>query len=371
MLGGFITIFGIIAIVMIHETGHFIAAKRFGMKATEYFFGFGPKIWSTTRGETEYGIKAIPAGGYVRIIGMSPLEEIPPEEEHRTYRGKPFWQKSIVVMAGVASHFVVAFVLLWTADVVIGHIDNDSVTLTVAAVVSETSDGQPTAAALAGIEEGDRFVAVDGVAVGTWDEFTDILQAQPDEAVTLAIDRGGEELIVRAQLTSRVDAETGERSGFLGVSPRFDKERENPITGLGSSAREVGVMTGQAVEGFWEFVTNFGDFVSTVFSGEVADDGSRPVSAVGLVQLGANEELGLNFTLRLLAFFSIFVGLLNAIPVYPFDGGHFFVALYEKLTGRHPDVRKLVPVSAAIFLFLMVLGVLAIYFDIVNPISLS
>ena len=122
MLGGFITVFGIIAIVMIHETGHFVAAKKFGMKATEYFFGFGPRLWSTQRGETEYGIKAIPAGGYVRIIGMSPLEEVAPEEEHRTYRGKPFWQKSIVVMAGVASHFVIAFILLWTADVVVGQL---------------------------------------------------------------------------------------------------------------------------------------------------------------------------------------------------------------------------------------------------------
>ena len=362
---------GIIAIVMIHETGHFVAAKRFGMKATEYFFGFGPKLWSIQRGETEYGIKAIPAGGYVRIIGMSPIEEVAPEEEHRTYRGKPFWQKSIVVMAGVASHFVIAFVLLWVADVVVGQIDNDAVTLEVRAIVAETADGAPTAAAAAGLQEGDRFLAVDGVAVSTWGDFTDILQARPDQTVALTIDRGGEELIVAAELTGREDPDTGERTGFLGVSPALETSREHPVAALGSSASEVGLMTGQAVEGFWIFVTDFGDFVTTVFRGEEVDDGSRPVSAVGLVQLGANEELGINFTLRLLAFFSIFVGLLNAIPVYPFDGGHFAVALYEKLTGTHPDVRKLVPVSAAIFLFLMVLGIMAIYFDIVNPISLS
>ena len=99
--------------VVIHEGSHFVAAKYFGMKATEAFFGFGPRLWSTKRGETEYGIKAIPLGGYVRIVGMNPFEEVAPEDEGRTYRENPFWKKSVVVLAGIASHFVVAAILMY------------------------------------------------------------------------------------------------------------------------------------------------------------------------------------------------------------------------------------------------------------------
>ena len=110
-MGAVVIIVGVLLMVVVHEMGHFVAAKAFNMKATEAFFGFGPRLWSTTRGETEYGIKAIPLGGYVRIIGMNPFEEVAPEDEGRTYRENPFWKKSVVVLAGIASHFVVAFIL--------------------------------------------------------------------------------------------------------------------------------------------------------------------------------------------------------------------------------------------------------------------
>ena len=118
MKGPLVVIVGMLLMVVIHEAGHFITAKLFDMKATEAFFGFGPRLWSMTRGETEYGVKAIPLGGYVRIVGMNPFEEVAPEEEHRTYRYKPFWQKTIVVLAGIASHFVVAFLLFYVVSVV-------------------------------------------------------------------------------------------------------------------------------------------------------------------------------------------------------------------------------------------------------------
>ncbi len=371
MVGGLITIAGIVLIVMIHETGHFVAAKAFGMKATEYFLGFGPRLWSFRRGETEYGIKAIPAGGYVKIIGMSPLEEVAPEEEHRTYRGKPFWQKAIVVMAGIASHFVIAFILLWVAATAVGQRDVDDPTLRVRSVVVETEDGVDSPAYAAGLRPGDRFLAIDGVPVAAWDDLTTILRSRPDEPVTLTIERSGEQLELSTVLTSRTDRDTGETTGFLGVSPELAVVRENPVAALGSAGVGVATLTVDSFRGIASFVTEFGGFVTTVLSGEEPEDNVRPISAVGLVQLGADERLGIGFTLTLLAFFSIFVGVLNAIPVYPFDGGHFVVALWEKVTGRHPDIRKLVPVSAAIFLFLMVLGILAIYFDIVNPIDLG
>src|SRR2546428_5502423 len=105
-------VFALVFMVMFHEFGHYIPAKHFDMKVTEFFFGFGPRLWSVRRGETDYGIKPIPAGGYVKIVGMNPLEEIPPEEESRTFRGKPAWQKLIVLVAGSTTHFITGLFLL-------------------------------------------------------------------------------------------------------------------------------------------------------------------------------------------------------------------------------------------------------------------
>src|SRR3990170_210302 len=103
----------VVASVMIHESGHYFMARATGMKATEFFFGFGPKLWSTQRGETEYGVKSLPLGGYVRIIGMNPLEEVAPADMGRTYREKKFWEKSVVVLAGVGMNFLIAFLLFY------------------------------------------------------------------------------------------------------------------------------------------------------------------------------------------------------------------------------------------------------------------
>ena len=370
MLGGLIVIVGILVIVMIHEGGHLIAAKAFGMKATEYFLGFGPKIWSFRRGETEYGIKAIPAGGYVRIIGMNPMEEIDPAEEHRTYRGKPFWQKSIVVMSGVASHFVIAFVLFWTANVVVGETDFTSAQLTVAEVI-QTQDGEPTAAAVAGLEPGDTIVAFNGSVVDVWSELTEQLRANPDHEVVLTIERDGSTFDAVTVLGSRLNSD-GVAEGFLGVSPRFDRDRDGPLEGVVRSVGDVGVVTRESAQGIWQFLSNFGNVVGAVLGNEEVADEGRPVSVIGLSRLGAaTQRAGLEFTLQLLGFFSIFVGLLNAIPLYPFDGGHFAVAAWEKATGREPDIRKMMPIAAAVVVFLLVLFVLGVYLDIVSPFNLG
>src|SRR5438270_13747000 len=113
-------IFALIAIVMLHEFGHFLTAKWAGMKVTEYFFGFGPKLWSVRRGETEYGIKALPLGGYVRIIGMNNLEQVDPADEPRTYRQQSFPKRMAVAVAGSFMHFVMAFILLFVLWAAVG-----------------------------------------------------------------------------------------------------------------------------------------------------------------------------------------------------------------------------------------------------------
>ena len=370
MLGGFIVVVGIILMVMIHEAGHFVAAKAFGMKATEFFFGFGPRLWSITRGETEYGVKAIPLGGYVRIIGMNPFEEIDPEEEGRTYRQAPFWKKSVVVLAGVGSNFVVGFLLLWFVASVLGTPDFDSPQLKVASVVVELEDGTPSAAVNAGLQRGDVLVAVDGLVLEEWDDLGDQLRPRPNEAITITIERDGETMVVTTTLSAQTDG--SEVYGFLGVSPEHARSREGPISGIGVAAEQTVTLVQDSARGAWALVSGLGDLVGSVVGGDEITSEARPLSPIGIARLGAESQaFGLDLTLTLVAYVNIFIGLLNVLPMYPLDGGHFAVALYEKISGREPDVRKLVPVAAVVILFLLLLGVLGIYLDIVDPLDVG
>ncbi len=419
-MGPVIMILGVILMVIIHEAGHFIAAKAYNMKATEAFFGFGPKLWSTQRGETEYGVKAIPLGGYVRIIGMNPFEEVAPEDEGRTYREKPFHQKAVVVLAGIASHFIIAFVLFYAlaigygvgvpgteielvsdvlvipsdgegavpfddaeADRIISvdgvpfeQIDplarNDGRLVDVVVVrdgveftVQTTDTLVPTPASLSGIQPGDRLVAVDGVALQTWEEFVELTHARPAQETTVTVVRDGEEIVIPTTLTYRtID---GEEAGFLGVAPVLEIDRAGPVEGLVVAGGDIAEATKQSAAGLVGLVTNFGSLLgATVNADDAILDEVRPVSAIGLTRVASSVEIAL----ALLAWVNVFVGLLNVVPLYPLDGGHFAVALYEKVRGRHADVRKLIPLAAAVFAFIVVLGILGFYFDIVSPIEL-
>lgn len=369
MIGGLIVLLGIISMVMIHEAGHFLAAKALGMKATEFFFGFGPKLWSTKRGETEYGIKGIPLGGYVRIVGMNLYEEVDPADEGRTYREKEFWKKSVVVLAGVASHFVVAFVIYLAIFTLVGV---GEVTTTVGAVSPTLDDGTQSPAAAIGLREGDTIVALDGIVTEEWVDLVDAIAARPGETVTLTVERDGEGLSVPVELAA-VDDESGGKRGFLGVRPSQTTERVGPLRGIVSAGRGIGDAVAVSTQGMWQLFSGLGDLVAATLSGDQeAIDEVRPASPIGLVQIGAStQRFGFAFTLELVALINIFVALFNVIPIYPLDGGHFAVALYERIRGRPADVRKLAPVAAAVVVFMVLLGVLAIYLDIARPFQLN
>lgn len=368
MIGGLIVLIGIVAMVMVHEAGHFFAAKATGMKVTEFFFGFGPKLWSVRRGETEYGAKAIPLGGYVRIVGMNPYEEVDPSEEDRTYRQQPFWAKSVVVLAGVASHFVVAFLIFFLVATAIGR---NEVTATVGEVDPTMADGSASPAALSGIQAGDTVVSIDGVEVDEWVEIREAIRARPGQTVDVVVERAGTIEVLTVSFGS-VDDESGGKRGYFGIIPTAETVRMGPVAGLVDAGASVGAATTASVDGMWRLFTGLGDLVSATLRGDTdAIDDVRPASPIGLIRIGAQtEDFGVGFTLELLALVNIFVGLFNVIPIYPLDGGHFSVALYEKIRGRQADVAKLAPVAAVVVIFMILLGAFAVYLDIANPFTL-
>jgi membrane-associated protease RseP (regulator of RpoE activity) len=387
-MGPVIMIIGVILMIVIHEGGHFVAAKAFGMKATEAFFGFGPRLWSTKRGETEYGIKAIPFGGYVRIIGMNPFEEIAPEEEGRTYRVAPFWKKSVVVLAGIMTHFVVAFLLLYFIGLMFGTVSRDENdfsirTTTIAAVSEKVPDGSaPSPALVSGAADGDVILSVAGSPVSEWSEFVEFTAEHGGETVDIGVARDGKSIELTATLAiverSVRDPETGvvvvdsagvpvtEQVGFFGVVSEPLREQPGVIGMVPVAGAQLGEAAAQSAKGLWEMVISFPKIVLAVFGGddEVLET-VRPVSPIGLVQLAGPIE----GTLQLLALVNIFVGVLNFVPLYPLDGGHFAVAGYEKIVGRTPNVEKLLPVAAVVFIFLVSLGLMGVYLDIVDPIG--
>lgn len=385
-MGPFIMIVGIVLMIVIHEGGHFLAAKAFGMKATEAFFGFGPRLWSMQKGETEYGVKAIPLGGYVRIIGMNPFEEIPEEEEGRTYRVAPFWKKAVVVLAGIFTHFVVAFVLLWLVGTVWGVVlfddDGTPVRTTSVAAVSQVVPGtsDPSPALVAGVELADVIVETNGAPISTWDDFGEFAESHGGESVIVTVDRDGtivdlasvlafvdRPIFMDGELVVGSDGEyVTEEIGFFGITPEAARETVGPIAMVSRAADQFGEAVAMSVTGLWEMIIGFPKLVMSLFGGddEILDT-VRPISPIGLVRIAGPLES----TLQLLALVNIFVGVLNFVPLYPLDGGHFAVAAYEKVTGREPKIEKLLPVAAAVFIFLVSLGLMGVYLDIFKPIQ--
>lgn len=360
MLGGLGAALAIILFVTAHEAGHFFAAKAVGVKATEFFFGFGPRLWSTKKGETEYGFKLLPLGGYVRIVGMNPLEEVAPEDMGRTYREKKFWEKSVVVLAGVGMNFLIGFLLFW-GIVFASGVPADPVPI-VAAVVEDSP------AAAAGLMEGDRIVGLDGAEFATWAETTDALaEAGPGEA-TLTIRRGGELIMLDVVLE---ESPRVEGAGYLGVAPTTEIVEVGPFESIGIAGQMVGSAVTDTFEALFQMVrpSSLMQYIGVLGGDTDIPDEVRPVSPIGIVAIGAQAE-NLAFLIGILAYVNIILATINLLPLFPLDGGHFAVALYEKVTGREADIRRLIPVAAAVIGLFVFLGFVAIVLDVANPINL-
>jgi membrane-associated protease RseP (regulator of RpoE activity) len=373
-VGGPLAIAGFLGLILlvvipIHELGHLLVARRFGFKIQEYFVGFGPKLWSTKRGETEYGIKAIPAGGYVKIAGMNPYESVPAEDVARAYGSKPIWQRSLVILAGPLSHLLVGAVLYFALFVSYGDPNTD---LVVVGEIAQTLDGATSPAAAAGLQVGDVVIRVGDLENPSPDSLgafvTRYARDHRGEPLTYVIERDGRRLSfeIVPRLVTEEEITKG-RIGFtLGAEP----------LSVPRSAVFSGEWVGRAA---WNSVATipkiFTVGVGRTFSVLFTDEPRTATDVTSLVGVsrqigGAGERGDWGLFLGFAAYVTVFIGVVNLIPLPPLDGGHLLLLAWEKVTGRQADYRKLVPVSAAVIVFLSIFAIATVFLDITEPLPL-
>jgi membrane-associated protease RseP (regulator of RpoE activity) len=382
-----LVIAAVVVMVMVHELGHFATAKWSHMKVTEYFVGFGPRLWSVRRGETEYGVKAIPAGGYVKIPGMTNLEEIDPADEARTYRQQPFRNRILVACAGSFMHFLMAFLLAYGALLYFGA-PTPAVAMTITGFEHWAGHAQ-TAAQQAGLRKGDQVVAINGRTLTSATQFADVVGRSTGEPVHLTVDRGGRTLhltVVPAAghhvgTSEALGPGTGKEKtvGLIGVSLGGASvfAPEGPVRGLGTAVIDVGRDTALTVRSVPKaFSALYSSVTSTKAANQSARTGDRPESIVGAVRTATQaEQSGILYLIEILIALNIAFGLLNMLPMLPLDGGHVAIAVYERVRTRRgrpyyqADAAKLLPVVYVFSALLVVVVVSALYLDIVHPVA--
>ncbi len=360
-------IFFVLVAIGLHEAGHFATAKAFGIKVDRFFIGFGPKLWSTKRGETEYGVSAFPIGGYVKIAGMNPVEEVDESDQARTFKSKPAWQRAIVLAAGSFTHFLVAFVIIASILAIAGEPDYRHPTLALG-IVGSATPGEIAPSVKAGLKPDDRVVSVAGVTVRRWEDVQKAIKARPGETVDIVVVRDGRRLTLTAALGTK--KKDGETIGYLGVSPHFRVIHH-------SAPAAVGIAGKQLVTGMQDSLSAFGKIfrpstlgrLFQVAAGQKQRTIDDPASVVGIGKASGDlarrgDWVGL---FLVVASFNIFIGVLNLLPLPPLDGGHLAVLVYEKIRRHDVDMRKLIPVTAMVLTVLGSLFLLVLYLDIVKP----
>lgn len=432
---GIVAFFALIMLsIALHEIGHLVPAKAFGVKVTEYMVGFGPTIWSRVRGETRYGVKAIPVGGYIRMVGMLPppkdapegtarslttgrvgtfvqqareqaLEEIAPGDENRVFYKLPVYKRVIIMLGGPLMNLLIAFVLFAGVFVGIGLPEPTtqvnavvpcapSTTNPTGAVAADGScpDG-PTPAAQAGLVPGDVITSFNGIPASSWDELSERIRTSPPGPATLGIERDGtaqtltlDIIDITRPVIGEDGRETGQTitTGFLGVRPEFTYVSQ-PLSSVPAEMWDLTARSAVALVGLpvrlYELVTD-----TLIGGGERSID--SPVSVVGASRLGgdivASEESGpakIAIFLSLAASLNLFLFLFNLLPILPLDGGHVAGALYEgarrriaRIRGKPDpgpvDVARMLPVAYAVAMVLIVVGGIVIFADLVRPLSL-
>ncbi len=424
---------GLMTSIALHEVGHMWPAKKFGIKVTEYFVGFGKRLWSVRRGETEYGLKAIPLGGYVKLVGMLPpaardegidpdhpqrvrasntgmftqlvadaraaeYEKVGPGEQDRLFYRRPWWQKLIVMSGGPLVNVAIATVLFALLIMVIGGpgaptttVDTVSDCVIAADRTEQTcQQGDPASpAAIAGLQPGDTITAFNGTEVTGWDQLTGLIRSNDNGSARIEVERDGQTLLLRTNTTvspraSLDDPDTFTEVGFLGVGPTQPIVRGGPAD-VASTMGRLAKLTGAAM---LDLPAKMVGVARAAVGAEREQD--SPMSVVGASrvagELVSDEQnpwrTRFSQVIGLLASVNLFIALFNFLPILPLDGGHIAGALYEalrrgwaRLRGRpdpgYFDIARLLPLAYGFAMVLIVMGVLLVWTDIVNPVRLQ
>jgi membrane-associated protease RseP (regulator of RpoE activity) len=374
----FVFVFGLVISIFLHELGHFVTARWTGMKATQFFLFFGPRLWSFRRGETEYGVRLIPLGAFVRIIGMNRMDEVDPADEARTYRQQSFPKRMLVISAGSIMHMLIAVVLLFGVYATRGEITaQDEPRVLVSSAAVEFPAGQ------AGIADGDEIISVGGVAVTSPTELGKAVRSfDPGAVVDVVVIRDGAQVIVPVGLGARTDVPRSDElfgTAYLGV-----RSYSPPLY----ADHSIGAAASNAVTDIIPFSWESAKGVVTVLnpvnifghlSGANDDIATRPATLYGVATISddVGETAGLAGVLVLLAVLNVFVGVFNMFPLLPLDGGHASIAVYERFREWRrgskqryfADVERLMPLAMGVIAVLLFVFVTGLYLEITDPIG--
>ncbi|WP_345802037.1 M50 family metallopeptidase [Microbacterium sp. AZCO] len=423
VIGVVVLVVGLAVSIALHELGHLLPAKRFGVRVGQYMIGFGPTLWSRRKGETEYGFKAIPLGGYISMAGMYPPspseaagkpgragggffatmvqdartandETLHGRDDDRVFYKLPVWKRVVVMLGGPVMNLLLAVVLF---TIVFSGIGVQTATTTVAslsdcvpaAVSAECTAGDPPAPAeAAGIQPGDVIVSVDGTPVSTFAEASAIIRKSPGQSIPIVVERDGAEQTITVtpatiQATSPSDESATTEVGFVGISPKVEYVRQPIWTGAQTAVENVG----QVASIIWQLPVKVYQTAVDLVTGQERDP-NGPLSVVGagiiageVAAVDAPIVNRVSAILGLLASLNIALFVFNLIPLLPLDGGHVVVALWDglkrawaklfKLPAPKPvDATKLVPVTFVVVIALVVMGAVLILADIFNPVSI-
>ena len=374
----FVFVVGVVISIFLHELGHYMTARATGMKVTQFFLFFGPRLWSFRRGETEYGVRALPLGAFVRIIGMNRMDEVEPADEARTYRQPTFPRRLLVISAGSIMHILIAIVLLFVVYSTQGELTaQDEPRVIVAAV----SAGLP--AQNAGIRDGDEIMSVGGADVTSPEELGEAVRThEPGTVVPVVVIRGGETLTVPVGLGSNTSVPSDDElfgTALLGVrsySPPHYQDHSVASAGV-NSVTDILPVSWESTKGIVK-VLNPVNMVGHL-TGTNDDLETRPTTLYGVATVSddVGESGGLMGVLYMLAVLNVFVGVFNMMPLLPLDGGHAAIAVYERIQEERrktkqryfADVERLMPFAMGVIAVLAMLMFTGLYLDITQPIG--
>ena len=367
-MNAILTILLLTLFVVLHEFGHYISARRSKIAVSEFFVGFGPKLFSFKRNNTEYGLKAILLGGYVKIPGMDENEPVSDYKHDELFHTASWTKKLYIASSGILVNFFLAWIILFSIFAFYGI---DQPTLKIATIgdsITDPNDDAPSKKA--GLLPGDIIYSFNGSEVQSWEELVSIIEVNPEKNVSIGYIRNSQMYLTTTTLESRIF--NNEPTGYLGVSPVLERQTLGLLQAIPATTLIEIDMTKAAIKGiFTLFNPSTLEALLGTYTGEEVPDEVRPLSPIGLAQAGNQiAEGGYVNLFSLLAFVNIFLAVFNSIPLVPLDGGRIVLALYEGITGKKIEDKKLYPIAAVVIFIFVFLGITAFYLDITQPIRL-